>query len=389
MRRTNSAEPTVLHLAPTIGKADGISTATLNMVLSFQRYGLRAGLLTASYPAQPLHAAVEHLDDTSVLPVRGPRSPAQYPFGFSRRLADLSRGFDLVHIHGLWRYPTVVGGRVLERLRIPYVVSPHGLLMPEARGRHSLRKSIALRLGEARTLRRAELIMADGAREAEALRGFDPTLRSIVVPLAVDTDIFRPSGELRLDGARRHELLSVSRLHPIKRLVELVLAFGQVASRHPDWDLLLAGPEDDTGYRRQIEASASSFGLSSRVRLLGRLEGDALVARYRSADAFVLPSTSESSGLSLVEAMAVGVPVIATTGTPWEQIATERSGWWVDPGVDALASALEDAMSASPETRREMGDNGRNLALREFSLDALRARLLLAYREALANTGGA
>jgi glycosyltransferase involved in cell wall biosynthesis len=386
MSKEPGAEPTVLHLAPTIGKADGISTATLNMILSFQRHGLRAGLLTASYPGQPLHVAVAHLDHTTVLPARGPRPPAQYPFGFSGRLADLGRQFDLVHIHGLWRYPTLVGGRILERLRIPYVVSPHGLLMPEARGRHSFQKSIALGLSEARMLRRAALIMADGARESEALRSFDPNLRSVVVPLAVDTDVFQPSDAHRITGARRRELLSVSRLHPIKRLVELVCAFGQVAGRHPDWDLLLAGPEDDSGYRRQIEEAASSFGLSSRVRLLGRLEGAALIARYQAADVFVLPSTSESSGLSLVEAMATGVPVIATTGTPWEQIATERSGWWVDPGIDALALALEEAIAATTERRREMGSNGRRLAMREFSLDALRLRLVEAYREAIEKT---
>lgn len=379
MTQTLETEPSVLHLAPTIGKADGISTATLNMVLAFQRGGLRAGLLTASYPGVPLHAEVARLGKTTVIPARGPRPPAQYPFGFGGKLAEVAREFDLVHIHGLWRYPTLVGGRSLRRLNAPYVLSPHGLLMPEALGRHAIRKSIALALGERRTIRGAALIMADGERESEALHSFDPTLRSTVVPLAVDTEMLSPSRE-RATGGPRRELLSVSRLHPIKRLVELVRAFGQVAGRHENWDLLLAGPEDDTGYRREIESTASSLGLSQRVRLLGRLEGETLVARYRSADVFVLPSTSESSGLSLVEAMAVGVPVIATTGTPWGQIATERCGWWVDPGIDALAHGLEQAMSADQAALRDMGARARELALREYSLDALRLRLLDAYR---------
>jgi glycosyltransferase involved in cell wall biosynthesis len=129
-------------------------------------------------------------------------------------------------------------------------------------------------------------------------------------------------------------MLSVARLHPIKRLVELVLAFAKVAGDHPDWDLLLAGPEDDVGYRAQIQTAASSFGLSPRIRLLGRLEAEALISAYRAAEVFVLPSTSESFGLSLVEAMATGVPVIATTGTPWSQIASVGCGWWVDPGAN-------------------------------------------------------
>ncbi|MDP9262081.1 MAG: glycosyltransferase, partial [Actinomycetota bacterium] len=130
MSETPDREAAVLHVAPTIGRADGISTATLNMVLAFQRAGLRAGLLTATYPGVPLHAAVGQLADSTVLAAHGPRQPARYPFGFGGKLSDLAREFDLVHIHGLWRYPTLVGGRVLRRLRVPYVLSPHGLLMP-------------------------------------------------------------------------------------------------------------------------------------------------------------------------------------------------------------------------------------------------------------------
>jgi len=384
--RSATAEPTVLHVAPTIGRADGISTATLNMVLAFQRGGLRAGLLTASYPGVPLHTEVDRLADSTVLPARGPRPPAQYPFGFGRKLIELQRRFDLVHIHGLWRYPTLVGARLLQSAGVPYVLSPHGLLMPEALDRRSTRKGIALRLGEMRAIRGAALVMADGVRESEALRAFDPTLRSAVVPLAVDTDLFRPPDEYQRDGAGRRGMLSVARLHPIKRLVELVIAFGKVAGDYPGWDLLLAGPEDDVGYRQQIKAAASSLGLSSRVRLLGRLEGNELIAAYRAADVFVLPSTSESSGLSLVEAMAAGVAVIATTGTPWSQIANERCGWWVDPGIDALARALDEAMSAAPNMLRDMGERGRKLALREYSLDALRLRLVDTYGR-VANIG--
>src|SRR5207244_10861728 len=139
--------------------------------------------------------------------------------------------------HGLWRYPTLVGTRVLRKERAPYVLSLHGLLMPEARRRHALRKLVALALSERRAIRGAALILAGGLGEAEALRSFDPTVRSSVVPLAVDTNIFSPSRDSLLLSRHRREVLSVSRLHPIKRLVELVLAFGKVAPAHPNWDL--------------------------------------------------------------------------------------------------------------------------------------------------------
>jgi glycosyltransferase involved in cell wall biosynthesis len=376
----------VLHVAPTIGRADGISTATLNMILAFQRAGLRASLLTAELPGTQLHNQVGRLDGANVLKASVPSPIGRYPFGFLRLLAKKAAEVDLVHIHGLWRYPTLVGGPALRRAGVPYVVSPHGLLMPEALGRHNVRKAVAYRFAEGRTLRRAALVIADGVREAEALRVWEPRLECAIVQLAVDTDAFAPGVDDRhgVSGASKH-LLTVSRLHPLKRILELVEAFGRVAAVHRDWDLVIAGPEDDAGYRERIEVMASTLGISRRVQLVGRLEGAALVESYRAADVFVLPSTSESSGLSVVEALSIGIPVIATTGTPWAEITAERCGWWIDPGLEAMAAALDLAMKVEPRARQDMGVRARSLALRRYSLESLRGRLVNAYHRALAN----
>lgn len=353
------------------------------MILAFERAGLHASLLTAESSNVDTHPQVAMLHDARVLQANVPSPIGRYPSGFIRLLRRMASEVDLVHIHGLWRYPTLVGGPVLRHAKVPYVVSPHGLLMPEALSRHALRKSVALRFGESRTLLGARLLLADGVREAEALGVVAPRLRCAVVPLAVDTTVFSPGTNAR-DASRGHrkQLLTVSRLHPIKRLVELVEAFARVASRNQDWDLLIAGPEDDAGYRERIQSMSAASGLSQRVQLLGRLEGHLLVDRYRSADIFVLPSTSESSGLSVVEALSVGTPVIATTGTPWAEIETDGCGWWIEPGVDAMAIALDRAMNASPETRQAMRINARGLALRNYSFDALRTRLLETYGQA-------
>jgi glycosyltransferase involved in cell wall biosynthesis len=382
IRTSQDKTPSVLHVASTIGAADGISTATMNMVVAFQRAGLTARLLVAEYPGAPLHANVAGLADTTVLPTRGLGS-LRYPIGFAHELRRLAQGVDLVHLHGLWRYPTIVGGPILRASRVPYVISPHGLLMQEALAHHAVRKMIALRLAERHTLGSAQLLVADGAKEQEALRSKLPSLRTSVVQLAVDTGVFRRELDQRSHGSEHHTLLSVSRISPIKRLVELADAFGRAARNRPDWDLVVAGPEDDPDYRRQVEAMARQRGVTERVRFVGRLDGTALVNAYRDADVFVLPSTSESSGLSVIEAMAVGLPVIATTGAPWAEIASERVGWWIPPGVEALTAAIEDAMNTAPAERQAISDRARALALRNYSLDALRERLVATYRDAV------
>jgi glycosyltransferase involved in cell wall biosynthesis len=274
-------------------------------------------------------------------------------------------------------------------MRIPYVMSPYGTLMPEALERHRLRKAIAYELAERRTLAGARFVLTTGAGEEEALRKLAPQLSQVVIPLAIDTDVFRPRqrGDQR-EGRGTFQILSVSRLHPIKRLVELVEAFGRVARSHDGWELVIVGPEDDAGYRTKIEAMAASTGIAKRVRLVGRLLGSDLVEQYQGADVFALPSTSEGLGLSIVEALSVGLPVIATTGAPWAEVVAEKCGWWVDPGVDALATALDQAMSTSEDERRLMGSRARSLASRQYSLDTLRNRLVSIYRDAIASPDG-
>jgi glycosyltransferase involved in cell wall biosynthesis len=226
--------------------------------------------------------------------------------------------------------------------------------------------------------------MADGVREAEALSRLVPELRCRLVPLAVDTDSFRPGDGPANDTIRPKQILTVSRLHPIKRQVELVQAFGRVSSRFATWELVIAGPEEDPAYRRRIEVTAASLGIADRVRLVGPLEGQRLVDCYREAQVFVLASASESAGLAIVEALAVGLPVVATTGTPWRELVDGRCGWWVDPGVDGLTDGLDQAMSAGDELLSEMGRRARRLAVTRYSLDALRGRLSEAYADATA-----
>jgi glycosyltransferase involved in cell wall biosynthesis len=167
----------------------------------------------------------------------------------------------------------------------------------------------------------------------------------------------------------------VSRLHSIKRLVQLVEAFGEVAQDFSEWRLEIAGSEDEPGYRDRISSRVDALGLTSRVALLGRVTGMALWAKYQDSDLFVLPSESESFGLVVIEALAAGLPVIATRGTPWQALEDERCGWWTGASVTAMAATMRAAMILSDRERRAMGDKGADLIRRNYLASTVAPRL--------------
>ncbi len=133
-------------------------------------------------------------------------------------------------------------------------------------------------------------------------------------------------------------LLFLSRIHPKKGIPILLRAWRKVERRHPDWELVVAGP-DEIGHLSQVRALAGELGLQ-RVSFPGPAYGDAKAALYRSADLFVLPTHSENFGMAIAEALAYAVPVITTTGAPWAGLEEHGCGWWIELSEGNLVDAL-------------------------------------------------
>jgi glycosyltransferase involved in cell wall biosynthesis len=102
---------------------------------------------------------------------------------------------------------------------------------------------------------------------------------------------------------------------------------------------------------------------------------------------FVLPSYSENFGIVVAEAMAWGRPVIATTGTPWKEVAEVGAGWWVAPEEDTLAKALAEALGHGREELDVIGAKGRTLVEERYTWVAPAERLVRAYERILATAG--
>jgi glycosyltransferase involved in cell wall biosynthesis len=151
----------------------------------------------------------------------------------------------------------------------------------------------------------------------------------------------------------------------------------------PDgWQLKIAGP-DEAEHKAEVEHAVLVAGLSEVVSFVGPVYGPAKQSAFFNADLVVLPSHSESFGMVVAEALAHGVPVLTTTGTPWSVLPERGCGWWVGATADGIAEGLRHATSQDPEALREMGERGRELVAAEFGWEQVAKRFIGIYQDLL------
>lgn len=305
------------------------------------------------------------------------------PLSFYRALHDRSGSPspDLIHDHGLWLPTHGTIALAACRLDVPLVVSTRGMLTSWALQHNRWRKRLVWTAYQDWALRQATLFHVTSEEEVEALRdlGFDQPVA--LIPNGVQLPEL-DSTEASSRGPRR--ALFLSRLHPKKGLPMLLEAWGEV--RPETWELVLVGPSED-GHRAELEEQVRSQGLGDRITFAGPVSDEEKWSVYRSADLFVLPTHSENFGIVVAEALAAGVPVITTTGTPWRELVTHECGWWVDPETEAIGQALSEAVQVTDETRRAMGQRGRQLVEDRYSWRGVAEQMVATYRW-LADEGG-
>jgi D-inositol-3-phosphate glycosyltransferase len=277
-----------------------------------------------------------------------------------RRIAASPQPPDLVHAHALHQ---------AARLRvgdIPVVINLPG----EPNARYT------------RDLQRADALVADGwaAQQLPGKLG-----RSIArVPKGVDAERFRPDGprlreELHLTG--RRVVIAVTRLVPIKNIRLLVEAVAIARARVAETHLLIVG---DGPEGAAVRARAAELDLADSVTFAGSVPQRDTPAFYRTADVFALSSDFDNSPNAVLEAMACGLPVVATdVGGVREFVADRVGGAVVPPGdAAALAKALERYLS-QPDAARAAGAHNRLKATTEFSWRASALQLLDVYCRAI------
>lgn len=318
--------------------------------------------------------------------------PRQVPFytvsaPLARWLHRHVRDFDVVHLHGLFTFPTSAGACSARHGGVPYVVRPLGTLEPWGLAtRRPALKRVSLAVLERRVLGTAAALQwTTSAEHVRAPAGARARPGVVIAnPVEIPTDPASrgafTAGTPQLDG--RPYVLFLSRLDPKKGLELLLDAFGLLRPHHPRLALVVAGAAAGAGgpaYRERLARQARALGVAGDVVWAGALYGPAKWAALRDARALVLASHSENFGMCVAEAMGVGTPVVISDQVGIHPDVTASGAGLVVPRVAPAIAAAIATILASPELATRMGEAGRSLVSSTYSPAVVTAQLVSLY----------
>mgnify|MGYP006276543715 CR=1 FL=1 len=304
------------------------------------------------------------------------------------RELETSPPASILHAHSTFHplnHDVAVAARRLGR---KLFFHPHGALDPALFGGwslKSLKKRLYLRLIGIPDLDRSAGAFALTPLEARQLASLGVRCPVIVLPNGIaplapasSADAARFRSEHRIPSSAR-VILFVGRIMPKKRLEDIVAAFARLRRGRPDLFLVVAGdPAQDVAYHRSLVAEADRLGCADALRWTGFLDERAKPAAFAAADCFVHASVSEGMALAILEALAAGLPVVATRGCYMRAAAAAEALLECEQGPDALAAALGQVLADDGLARR-LRENARAHARAEHDWDALAVRCLAAY----------
>ncbi|MFE4795114.1 glycosyltransferase [Streptomyces sp. NPDC056708] len=298
----------------------------------------------------------------------------------------MMRGADLVHVHLMRDLVTLPAALLALASRTPLVVQTHGMVDPTEKRVAQLTDLLGVR----KVLRDADAVLHLTERErldVNAVAAPVPLTRTVRLVNGV-----RPQelGTAREPG-RPPTVLFLARIQERKRPEDFVAAMPAVLAEHPDARFVLAGP--DTGALSATLELAHELGVMDSLDHVGALDHEEVLAAGRRADVYVLPSIEEPLGVSVLEAMSVGTPVVITrTCGLGLDVAKAGAGRVIDSRVGEdgknaakVAGAILELLE--PEANARAGKAAWNLVNEHFTIDVVTRTLRRTYEDVVRRKG--
>lgn len=283
----------------------------------------------------------------------------------------------LIHLQHVWDPYIHVFVWFAQRNKIPYIITPRGMLEPWIMSQNKWKKKLGMFLYQKNDLKKANYIHSTCQLEHDNIRnlGFDNNIE--IIPNGVDLSKVK----VRKETFGTNKIVFMSRIHR-KKGIELLLDVWNDMNVG-DWNLEIAG-DGDSVYIKSIQDKINNQKINN-VNLVGAKYGTEKWEFIKSADLFVLPTFSENFGIVVAESLAVGVPVITTSGTPWEELNSKNCGWCIDLTYENLKKTMELGLSTPKENLKIMGENGRKLVNYKYDIKSVAKNMKILYGKIINN----
>lgn len=294
---------------------------------------------------------------------------------FSKTLDEAGEA-DIYHAHGVWMLHSTQMARYAHKHGKPYVITPRGMLYPQALAHNPLIKKIFLAVYQGRTLREAAAIQCTCIEEMQHYRnlGFKNPVAVIPNPIEVPEQLVvrsLPDNVFRIGY--------LGRIHPRKRVERLIYALDYMLKNgNENCELLVIGGGDEN-YENFLKTEVQRLGLEAKVEFTGFISGKQKEDAINSLCILTVPSDFENFGNIVTEALVHGVPVIASKGMPWQELPKYQCGWWISNDQDTINKTIEAAYELSSDKLLDMGRNGQALMKSNYSVEALAIKMRSLY----------
>jgi glycosyltransferase involved in cell wall biosynthesis len=307
----------------------------------------------------------------------------KYSHPLARWLDRNVTDFDVVHIHAVFSHSSLAAASACTGHKVPYIVRPLGSLDPWSLRQKRFAKRILFRVGVLKMLNGASAIHYTTLAEKQLAEDVLGIRCGMVIPLGVNQEVFSlPTENVRElfpQIANSPYILLLSRIHHKKNIESLVEAFSAVTKQgeHKEWKLVIAGEGEPYYIARLKQLAFEKCGDS--VIFAGWLGGTRKAVMLRGAKLFALPSFQENFGLSVVESLACGVPVLISSHVNLcDEIEVARAGWVVNLEGHSLRHGLVEAMRNEDE-RVIRGAAGEELVRARYTWPAVAKQLKALY----------
>lgn len=339
----------------------GTSTCTYDLITAMHKVGCPVDLLTLSSPdlMRKGESWIKALPNDAVT-----------PYGYSRNIGRFLRqsGYDLYHTNGLWMHCNHVTCATARKKRKPYIITPHGMLYPAALHRSYWKKWPLIQMYFRKDINLADCLHVTCKAELEHVRtfGYKGPIAIIPNPANLPDYIEEVASQkpIFLGCNRPRKLGFLGRLHPRKKVENLLSGVAMLP--HPqECELVIMGKGDDN-YEQFLRNEVRRLGLTN-VTFSGFVSGREKYEQLAQLSCLFVPSDFENFGMIVTEALSVGTPVMASLGTPWEELNTIGCGWWIDRKPDDIAQVMQQVIEMPAADLLAMDERGRQLVNEKYA----------------------